>query len=224
MGRAQGQRKQAARRAIQRDDRRARHDARKRRRRGIYLVVSAIIGILITISLFLPQLPIGGRGTGATSYKDGVGVPQALMPEAFHLDGAVVEYNTVPATSGDHWSTPTRCGFYEEELRDEIVVHNMEHGNVIMTHNLTNTAEIARLKEVHDDLGGNGDWLVTRPDSRLPDGDIAMTAWGVLDQLTGVDEERIKRFFKAYKGNRFSEETREIGRGISCASARQMAN
>ena len=224
MGRARGQRKQAARKAIQRDDRRARHESRKKRRRGLYLVASGIIAILITISLFLPQFDLGGRGTGATSYKDGVGVPQALMPGAFHRDGATVEYNTVPATSGDHWSTPTRCGFYEEELRDEIVVHNMEHGNVIMTHNLTNTADIASLKKAHDDLDGSGDWMVTRPDSRLPEAGIAMTAWGVLDQFIGVDEDRISRFFKAYKGNRFSEETREIGRGISCASAAQMAN
>ena len=170
-----------------------------------------------------PAVAPGAVGTGATRYIAGVGVPQAVMRTAFHRDGAVVAYHTVPATSGDHWSTPTRCGFYGEEIPDEILVHNMEHGNVIMSHNLTNTAELARLKDIHNNLRGSGDWLVTRPDFRLPEGAIVMTAWGVLDRFIGIDQERIRRFFDAYKGNRFSQETRSIGRGISCASAPQIA-
>ena len=43
-----------------------------------------------------------------------------------------------------------------------------------------------------------------------------MTAWGVLDVFDGVNEQRIKAFYDAYQGNRFSGETQSAGRGIPC--------
>ncbi|MEE8442200.1 MAG: DUF3105 domain-containing protein [Dehalococcoidia bacterium] len=210
-------RQQAARRAMQRGDRRSRQQAKKRVRKGLYLGISGVIAALVIGSMVVPSL-LGQptRGTGATSYEDGVGEPQALTT-ARHLEGTI-EYSTIPPSSGDHWSSPSRCGFYDEEVRDEIILHNLEHGNVIMSHNLTEPSDIARLRDIHDRLEGSADWLVTRPYSKIAEGDIAITAWGVLDQFSGIDEERIRRFFDAYKGNRFSEETRGIGRGVSCTA------
>jgi hypothetical protein len=137
------------------------------------------------------------------------------MPTANHLDGQTIAYSTTPPTSGDHWSASARCGFYESEVRDETTGHNLEHGNVVMSYNLTDPADITRLEEVHDNLTSSGSWLVTRPYSKIPEGAIAMAAWGVLDQFTGIDEERIERFFDAYKGNRFSEEAGANG-GMPC--------
>jgi len=63
------------------------------------------------------------NGTGATSYIDGVGVPQKLFP-AVHLDGVDLVYNTTPPpSSGPHWGGasggPIGCGFYESGVRDE---------------------------------------------------------------------------------------------------------
>ena len=57
------------------------------------------------------------------------------------------------------------------------------------------------------ELNGNDQWLVTRFYPNIPQGTVALTAWGVLDEFEGVDEDRIKRFYEAYKGNLFSEET-----------------
>ena len=227
MARQQRERhKQAARRSEQREDRRGRQRSKKRFRRWLYLGTSGVFAVLIIIALFLPSLlPSGTRGgTGATSYQEGIGVPQPVMPSAFHTDDVTVGYNTTPPTSGDHWSTPTQCGFYEEDLRDEIIVHNMEHGNVIMSHNLTDPSDIARLRDLQSNLDGSGSWLVTRPYSEIPEGEIAMTAWGVLDQFTGINEERIRSFVDAYKGNRFSGETSQIGRGIPCTTNPRMSN
>ena len=217
MANARDRRQQGTRKSVQREERRTRHQTHQRRRRWLYLGASGVIGVLITVSLFLPSLPGGGTGgTGATSYKNGVGDPQAVMPTASHLDGQTIEYSTTPPTSGDHWAAPAQCGFYEEEMRDETIVHNMEHGHIIMSYNLTDPSDLSRLKDVHNGLEVSDSWLVTRPYSEIPEGDIAMTAWGVLDQFTGIDEELIQRFFDAYKGNRFSDETSSIGRGIAC--------
>ena len=222
MARERERRRTAVRRGEIRTARRERQESKKKRRRILYLIGAGTFAVAIIVGLFLPSLlPGGGLGTGSgtSSYVDGIGAPQALMPSAFHVLDTVA-YSTAPPTSGDHWATTTQCGFYDGEVADEIVVHNMEHGNVIISHNLTEGVE--RLREVHDNLNGNGDWLVTRFYPNIPEGTVALTAWGVLDEFEGIDEDRIERFYEAYKGNLFSDETRGLGRGIPCTNAARM--
>ena len=196
---------------------------KRRLRRWALYIAALVVAILVIGSFGLTSFPgLNPRGTGATSYKEGVGLPQPSETESANhiLDGTPIDYVTgPPPVWGDHWSSPTRCGFYEQAVPDEIVLHNLEHGNVVMSYNLTDSSDVARLKEVHSSLGGSDDWLVTRPYDLIPEGEVAMTAWGILDQFTGVDEEGIKRFYKAYQGNRFSAETERIGRGIPCTAA-----
>ena len=170
---------------------------------------TAVLGFLLACG--------SSAGTGATGYVDGVGVPQELMPSVAHRDGVELVYNTTPPTSGEMWSTIAQCGFYEEGVPDEVIVHNLEHGNVVISYNLTDPAEVDRLREVHNGLGGNANWLVTRFYPEIDEeGEVTLAAWGILDRFTGIDEERTEKFFNAYRGNRFSEETEGIGRGIPC--------
>lgn len=95
----------------------------------------------------------------------------------------------------------------------------MEHGHVVISHNLSSRVEIERLEQLAEELPDFNDWGILRPYSEIDEGSVAMTAWGVVDEFEGVDEERIRRFFEAYLGNRFSEETRGLGRAIPCTSA-----
>jgi len=44
-------------------------------------------------------------------------------------------FNSNPPTSGDHWQTPADWGVYTEDLADERVIHNLEHGGVWMSYN-----------------------------------------------------------------------------------------
>ncbi|MBI2172532.1 MAG: DUF3105 domain-containing protein [Chloroflexi bacterium] len=219
-------RKQADRRTYQREQRRERSDARKRRRRFLYLGVSAVIAVMIIASFAISSLPGRGAqssGSKQAQYKEGVGAEQVLLPSANHVDGRTVTYTTIPPTSGDHWGITTQCGFYTEEVRDETVMHNMEHGNVIMSYNLPDAADVTKLRDIHNRLKDSQDWLVTRPYAKLAPGEVALTVWGVLDRFTGVDEERIKRFFDTYKGNLLSPETKGLGQGIPCTTAQRLA-
>ena len=43
-----------------------------------------------------------------------------------------VKYNTNPPTSGRHYEVPAQDGIYGEAPQDEQLVHNMEHGRVII--------------------------------------------------------------------------------------------
>ena len=111
-----------------------------------------------------------------------------------------MSYSTTPPTSGPHWPSPADCGVYDEELPDELIVHNLEHGNVVISYNLPDPEEADRFREVADDLPGRSVWGVIRPYSKIAPGTVAMAAWGIIDEVQGVDEERMREFFETYAG------------------------
>ena len=150
----------------------------------------------------------------------GVGTPVDLMPTAIHTSslGETVEYTTIPPTSGNHFGTPAQCGIYDREVQDEQVVHNMEHGHVVISYNLTDPEEARRFLALAETLPSLGIWGIVRPYSKIDDGTVAMTAWGVRDEVQGVDEERIREFYETYIRNRFSEEAAARG-PIPCTSS-----
>ncbi len=132
---------------------------------------------------------------------EGIGIQHDVMPTRNHLaEGTPIEYNTVPATSGDHWPRWSQCGFFEEEIPDERIVHNLEHSNIIVSYNLTTPEEVEELRDVMSSVGLSGVHGVTRSYSKIEPGTVALSAWGVSDTMQGIDEERINRFFEAYGG------------------------
>ena len=199
---------------------------RRRRRiklsRILFIGAATIVAILVIASFALASIPggVGQRASGgATGIVEGVGTPQLPMPTANHIDGQRLEYSTVPPTSGDHWSTPAFCGFYDRELPDEQIVHNMEHGNLIISYNLPDQAKVEELKQLVTNLSGWNLWGIARPYTKIPEGTVAMSAWGVLDSFQGINEDRIKTFFETYGGNQLSSETARLRRGIPCTTA-----
>ena len=43
-------------------------------------------------------------------------------------------------------------------------------------------------------------WGITRSYDKIPEGQVAAAAWGVLDRMEGVDPQRLKLFFETYAG------------------------
>ena len=140
----------------------------------------------------------------SSSYVDGVGVEQDIMPTRNHLpEGQSVEYSTSPPTSGDHWNPPTglpRCGFYEEGLPNELTTHNLEHGNIVISYNLPLESDVQALRSAINGVGLANVWGIARFYPDIEPGTVALAAWGVLDTMQGVDRDRTSRFFEAYSG------------------------
>ena len=147
---------------------------------------------------------VGGIGT-AVPIMDRVHIPTGQP---------FTDYNSIPPTSGTHWPELARCGIYRIELPDGRVVHNLEHGNVVISYNLPDTGDAQKLEQIVTDLlpmsigtaGQVRDWIVVRPYSKIEPGTVAITAWGVLDMMQGVDEAGITTFLLVYTGNRHSPE------------------
>jgi hypothetical protein len=127
--------------------------------------------------------------------------PQELMPTRNHIpEGDRVAYSTVPPTSGDHWSRWSECGVFLEGLPDALLVHNLEHGNIVVSYNLASEEDVAQLLASVNGIPQVRDWGIVRFYDRLEPGTVALTAWGMLDTMNGVDQGRIAAFFQEFSG------------------------
>ena len=125
----------------------------------------------------------------------------AIMPSADHVpEGQKVEYSTTPPTSGMHWPTPAECGWYADGLPDERITHNLEHGNIVVSYNFTNPAQVSELRQVLEGEPRFRDWGVARSYENIPDGQVALSAWGRLATFRGVAAGEIGLFFEAFAG------------------------
>lgn len=130
----------------------------------------------------------------AESRKPGEAIPE--MGRTHIADGAEHEpYNSNPPTSGPHYAAPAGAGFYETQIPDETLIHNLEHGHVWISYRDPGDAE---LKEKLKKLSQDNPWkliITPRPEN---DSAIALAAWGRLLKLEIFDEKQINSFLKAF--------------------------
>ncbi len=117
-------------------------------------------------------------------------------------------YNSEPPTSGPHYASAVEAGFYDEAPVDEYLVHNMEHGHIIIWYNCTglSEAECTALKnKIRDTMSKAGVSNITgtlklvavpRPSLSTQ---IALTSWGHLERLESFDNNAILEFIRAYR-------------------------
>ena len=189
-----------AERNTQRQQRRAARQFRRRLLRYAALGGVVIVGLAVILGLFLSPAILPPRSADRSG--DGPGTPVADQGRRHLASGAVAlpgYYNSIPPTSGDHAPTWERCGVFTDPIPNEIQVHNLEHGFVIVQYNTQDQAVIDRLEEVVDNLPGNLDHLILAPYPAMEQ-TIALTAWGVVQYLDTVDEDAIRAFANAYRG------------------------
>ena len=179
---------------------------KRKRPNWLYLGASGLIAILVIGGFAVGSAGFGGGGFSRSGtsdeYVEGIGVQHEIMATRNHItEGQTVEYSSLPATSGNHWPQWSQCGFFEEGLPDERIVHNLEHSNIVVSYNLTTPEEVEELKEVMDGVPLAGVLGITRFSDTIETGTVALSAWGVSDTMQGIDEDRIGTFFGTYGGN-----------------------
>ena len=178
---------------------------RRKKTNWLYLGASAVIAVLVIGGFAVGSAGIGSggfsRSGNSDEYVEGIGVQHDIMATRDHItEGQTVEYNSIPAASGNHWPQWSQCGFFEEGLPDERIVHNLEHSNIVVSYNLTTPEEVDELRDVMDSVGLAGVHGVTRFYDKIEPGTLALSAWGVSDTMPGIDEDRINTFFEPYGG------------------------
>ncbi len=189
---------------VQREaERRARRARRKRfrkLRRYILAVGVSALGLLIIVGLVIPSLPSPERSVRDSGHGPGT-VVDDLGRGHFPLGSPAPAgyYNSVPPTSGTHAPGWTQCGLHTEQIADEIQVHNLEHGFVLMQYNPNDLLIRDNLVGIAEQLPGWPNYYVVAPNSAI-EKPIALTAWARTQFLDTVDENVIRAFAEAYRG------------------------
>lgn len=185
------------RKARENEQRRATMDKTKKSlmRYGLWIAIIAVVGY----GLFLLARTAGPDGEDFSVKYD--------IQGRNHIANGTEHppYNSNPPSSGWHYASPARGGFYDEPLPDEQVIHNLEHGDIWIAYNPDISDET---KKVLKSFAGR--YAVVSPRSEN-EGDISLVAWGRVDTFNAengaVDEERIRDFISRYD-NRGPENVR----------------
>jgi len=100
-------------------------------------------------------------------------------------------YNSNPPTSGPH-AQEVDWGIYDEELSDERLIHNIEHGGIWISYKEISDGELEELKEIAKAYPQR---IVLGPRSKNDDR-IALASWKRLLRLEMIDKEKIIEFIE----------------------------
>lgn len=127
--------------------------------------------------------------------------PGMAMPDLGNLHIIYPEtavYNSTPPTSGPHYESLARWGIHTEPIVDELQVHNLEDGGVMVQYNCPEGCP-ELVSQLEDVVRRYPQYVILAP---YPDMEsrIALTAWQHIDRLEAFNERRIVRFIEAYRG------------------------
>jgi hypothetical protein len=160
---------------------------RHKRERMIYaavaVVVVAIIGLL-GWSVVRPKPPLPG-----VQYPDqgSEHIPRGKPHPA---------YNSNPPTSGWHNPESGPPGAYREEIPDELLVHNLEHGCIWVSYKDSKDADLVAKLE---GLAAQYPTSIVLTVRSKNDSAIAVAAWRRLLKLEKYDEGQIVQFVKMFR-------------------------
>lgn len=115
-------------------------------------------------------------------------------------------YTTNPPTSGPHYNAaglgPARAGFYEDpaEAPPEGVVHNLEHGQIVIYYNPEAPDDV--IEDIELAVKDEPLATVATPWTQFedPETNLVLTAWGVSQPCEQVSQEVVNEFRRAYQG------------------------
>lgn len=162
----------------------------------VALVVAGLVGFLI-YSERQGQEDIG------VADREAAGCTELERHEALgreHVEeGAPVEYNTSPPTSGPHYANWSDPGFFKEPVEERRLVHNLEHGQIVIWYN-PNAPQ-----QVQDDLEAlvNTDRtaILAAPYEGVESPhEFVMTGWAASQRCEAVSLDVVNAFREEFQG------------------------
>ncbi|MBZ5738680.1 DUF3105 domain-containing protein [Nocardioides mangrovi] len=149
-----------------------------------------VVALAVGVALLTGSEPVPRDLSAVTSYSD---------LAVTHTDGDV-DYPQSPPVGGEHAPAWLECGVYDDPVRDENAVHDLEHGAVWISYRpgLADD-DVATLA---GELPQNG---IMAPYPGL-DAPVVVTVWGEQLALTGADDPRLELFIQRYGGGETAPE------------------
>ena len=186
------QRAQAARTARQ-------ETRRKRERRSRLYVIGGLLAAVVVVAAAIVLL----RDTGPTVGFAVRELPARHGPPYFYdtsltIDDVPAE---IPPTSGSHTDASPE-GFLGRPLVAESVVHNMEHGSVVVWYQPGDPDLAGDVNQLVRDLGQT---CIVAGSFAQMSFEVAATAWGLVLPLAQFDREALAEFIREHRAKRGPE-------------------
>lgn len=174
-------------------DKKEAKERRKSRRKILRWAIGG--GLTAAVLVFL-----GYWGSGQT--------PPMPQEERFPTEGAShvnpgmkIPYKTDPPTSGDHHGDPAAPSFYTTPVPPELLVHNLEHGNIVIYYDESRLSgdDLLKIRSFTDRYREPfaAVLAVPRSDAKYP---LILTAWTRMLRLTRYDPDTVEHFIDRYRG------------------------
>ena len=186
MAEKRDRRRQGSRRA--QAARQRRQQAGGRKRTGLVVVGLLAAAALVSVVGFLVVAGSGGIGREVEQLVGAHNPPYV--------------YNTTPPTSGNHLPAVGPYGHWGEELIPELVVHNLEHGAVVIWY-APGDPELAG--DVNRLVRSLGPTCIVAGSYPGMEHSVTATVWGRILELPEFDEESLRSFVDAYRGQQGPE-------------------
>lgn len=141
-------------------------------------------------------------------------VPELELPGTFYPDigrehlqaGQTYDmYLSDPPALGPHGQVPADWGAYDQPLPKEVLVHNLEHGGVLLLHRCEDCPDVVeQLSAFRVRYVQIGSSVLLAPYPSM-DSEFALLAWGYLDTFDELDPQRVVQFLDAGLGSRAPE-------------------
>ncbi|MFQ5779720.1 MAG: DUF3105 domain-containing protein [Nitrospiria bacterium] len=152
--------------------------------------------------------------SSAHAQEDGPGitVPSLGNQHISSIRAPHPPYNSKPPTSGPHTHNVAKWGVYRQQIPNELQVHNLEDGGVLIQYDCKDCKDLIKkieklawgyLRKAKEEAkkGKKSRYghLIVAPYAGM-DTTIALTAWTKIDKLNEFDAARINRFIETYIG------------------------
>lgn len=164
---------------------------RRRKRASAFFWYSVSAAVIVIVIIWISQTLLNRERVGEK--VAGLGNAHISSPVSPHPP-----YNSIPPTSGYHAGSKAKWGVSAKQIPDELQVHNLEDGGVIVHYDPEETDD-----ETRDALGSivrsYRDKVILEPYEGI-ETPLVLTAWRRIDNLEGLDESRIRLFIDTYRG------------------------
>lgn len=158
-------------------------------------IIITILAVVLTF-VFAAVLVFSGDSSPKTS-SDKPGQEVAVLNREHIKPGeSHPPYNSLPPTSGWHYASTFDWGISDKPIADELQIHNLEHGGVIVQYKPDIDKDT--LDQLKNIVFGYKSKVILAPYPKL-DNKIAITAWGRIDKFDQFDKDRIVKFIETYK-------------------------
>jgi hypothetical protein len=171
----------------------------KRRSRKARLGAHSLLGagiVLVLVALLLNAA--GSANIEDLNYKEAIDVRQDPNYGAGHSE-MPVQYEMALPTSGTHSPHDLKFGFYETKPATEMLVHNLEHGDIEIYYRSDADATLLEELKKLTAYRKAGAGVLAIPADSMPEGkEVVLTAWTRTMELDKFDLRKAGTFIYEY--------------------------